>query len=202
MLIFLFFMITDPKTSPAGRVGRVIFGFLVAVASVLLMAPQTNEFGTKVGLLAGLVVVCAARPVLDRFLPEPKSAADRIGVFARRVAVGRGPHPGVGRVAARVGLVVAAVFILGAGIVVAGTPARGTVAADTSRAAWRACPTTSIRGRFPAITVDVEAWDGSTAAPDRPGHPRDPRREPRAREPGAPATRPDASSPPSTTATG
>ena len=31
VMIFLFFMITDPKTTPGGRVGRVIFGFLVAV---------------------------------------------------------------------------------------------------------------------------------------------------------------------------
>ena len=30
VLIFLFFMITDPKTVPAGRVGRVVFGLLVA----------------------------------------------------------------------------------------------------------------------------------------------------------------------------
>ncbi len=56
VLIFLFFMITDPKTAPLGRVGRVVFGLLVAVASTLLMAPHTDEFGTKVGLLAGLVV--------------------------------------------------------------------------------------------------------------------------------------------------
>ena len=49
VLIFLFFMITDPKTVPAGRVGRIVFGILVAVASTLLIAPQTNEFGTKVG---------------------------------------------------------------------------------------------------------------------------------------------------------
>ena len=35
VLIFLFFMITDPKTVPAGRVGRVVFGLLVAVASTL-----------------------------------------------------------------------------------------------------------------------------------------------------------------------
>ena len=144
VLIFLFFMITDPKTSPAGRVGRVIFGFLVAVASILLMAPQTNEFGTKVGLLAGLVVVCAARPVLDRFLPEPQVSRrpDRpLRDDAWRSA--ERPHPGVGRVAARVGLVVAAVFVLGVGIVVAGTPARGIVAADTSRDAGRRAP----RGR-------------------------------------------------------
>ena len=46
------------------------------------MAPQTDEFGTKVGLLAGLVVVCAVRPLLDRVLPEPRSAADDLGRFA------------------------------------------------------------------------------------------------------------------------
>ena len=62
VLIFLLFMITDPKTVPASGVGRVVFGVLVAVASTLLIAPQTNELGTKVGLLAGLVVVCAIRP--------------------------------------------------------------------------------------------------------------------------------------------
>ena len=75
VLIFLFFMITDPKTVPAGTVGRVVFGVLVAVTSVLLMAPQTDEFGAKVGLLAGLVVLCAARPIVERFVPEPASPA-------------------------------------------------------------------------------------------------------------------------------
>ena len=73
VLIFLFFMITDPKTVPAGRVGRVAFGLLVAVASTLLMAPQTDEFGTKVALLGGLVVVCASRPLIDRLVPAPRS---------------------------------------------------------------------------------------------------------------------------------
>ncbi len=81
VLIFLFFMITDPKTVPAGRVGRVVFGLLVAVASTLLMAPQTDEFGTKVALLGGLVVVCAVRPLVDRLVPEPGSAADDLGRY-------------------------------------------------------------------------------------------------------------------------
>ena len=89
VLIFLFFMITDPKTVPTGRVGRIAFGALVAVASTLLMAPQTDEWGSKVGLLAGLVVVSIARPLVDRLVPEPSSAGDRIGPFdlaARRAA--------------------------------------------------------------------------------------------------------------------
>jgi Na+-translocating ferredoxin:NAD+ oxidoreductase RnfD subunit len=164
VLIFLFFMITDPKTAPAGRVGRVVFGALVAVASVLLMAPQTNEFGTKVGLLAGLVVVCAARPVLDRLLPEPRSAADQLGLFARRLAIGGRPHPGLGRTVARVGLVVAAIFVLGAGIVVAGTPARGLVVADTTES-LAGVPRAVDPATFPTIDVDVEAWEGMNSAP-------------------------------------
>ena len=76
ILIFLFFMITDPKTVPTGRRGRIAFGFLVAVASTLLMAPQTTEFGTKVALLGGLAVVCAGRPIADRLL---SGAADASG---------------------------------------------------------------------------------------------------------------------------
>ena len=70
VLIFLFFMITDPRTIPASGAARIVFGVLVAIVSTLLMAPQTDEFGAKVGLLAGLVVVCAARPLLDRWLPK------------------------------------------------------------------------------------------------------------------------------------
>jgi Na+-translocating ferredoxin:NAD+ oxidoreductase RnfD subunit len=164
VLIFLFFMITDPKTVPAGRVGRVAFGILVAVASTLLMAPQTNEFGTKVGLLAGLVVVCAARPLLDRFLPEPRSTADDLVHFATRLVFGRGSGAGIVRGALRVGLTLAAVFVLGVGIVAAGTPARGLVVPDTAEmldgVPHRVDPAT-----FPVVTVDVPAWDQTTALP-------------------------------------
>ncbi len=83
VLIFLFFMITDPKTMPAGRVGRVAFGILVAVTSTLLMATQTDEFGTKVALLGGLVVVCAARP-------RPRPPAPRTTNGSRRSRPVRG----------------------------------------------------------------------------------------------------------------
>jgi Na+-translocating ferredoxin:NAD+ oxidoreductase RnfD subunit len=166
VLIFLFFMITDPKTVPAGRVGRVVFALLVAAASTLLMAPQTNEFGTKVGLLAGLVVVSAGRPILDRLLPEPGSAADEIGRFATRLATGGNPGAGILRGAVRVGLIVAAVFVIGAGIVAAGTPARGLISPDATevldRLPYQVDPAT-----FPTITVaqDVADWDHEIAGP-------------------------------------
>jgi Na+-translocating ferredoxin:NAD+ oxidoreductase RnfD subunit len=84
VLIFLFFMITDPKTVPPGRVGRVVFGLLVALVSTLLMAPQTNEFGTKVALLGGLAIVCACRPLLDKLVPAPRSTADDLRLAERR----------------------------------------------------------------------------------------------------------------------
>ena len=95
VLIFLFFMITDPKTVPAGRVGRVVFGLLVAVASTLLMAPQTDEFGTKVALLGGLVVVCAGRPARRPARPRTRSAADDLGRFATRLATGGHADAGI-----------------------------------------------------------------------------------------------------------
>jgi hypothetical protein len=122
--IFLFFMITDPKTVPAGRVGRVVFGFLVAVTSTLIMAPQTDEFGAKVGLLSGLVVWCAVRPLLERALPAPKSAEDRLGSFTRRLATMGNPTAGPGRRVAAAALAVVVTLGVGGGIVLAGTPAR------------------------------------------------------------------------------
>jgi len=161
VLIFLFFMITDPKTVPAGRVGRVTFGVLVAMASTLLMAPQTDEFGTKVALLAGLVLVCALRPVLERFVPAPRSPADEVGRFAVGFATG-----GALRAALRIGLALAVVVGVGFGLVVAGSPAGSTVAIPTDDVVGRARrdidPAT-----FPTITVeqDVSDWNHEIAGP-------------------------------------
>jgi Na+-translocating ferredoxin:NAD+ oxidoreductase RnfD subunit len=155
VLIFLFFMITDPKTVPAGQVGRVMFGLLVAIACVLLMAPQTDEWWTKVALLSGLVVVCAVRPLLDRAVPEPKSAADDLRTFALA--------PGIAGAALAVGTV----LLVGAGIVLAGTPARGTVVRDTT-ATLDGVPVTVDPGTLPPITVsdDVISFDHDLAGPE------------------------------------
>lgn len=166
VLIFLFFMITDPKTVPAGRVGRVAFGLLVAVASTLLMAPQTNEFATKVALLSGLVIVCAARPILDRLMPEPRSAADGIGRFATRLATGGNARIGVLAGAARVALIAIAVLGVGVGIVAAGTPARGLVTPDLAEV-LDSVPHQVDPSTFPTIAVDqqVADWDNEIAGP-------------------------------------
>ncbi len=145
VMIFLFFMITDPKTVPAGQVGRIAFGLAVAVTSTLLIAPQTDEFGAKVGLLAGLVLVCAARPLIDRFVPEAGSAADDLRTILR----------GAGTGTARAGIGALAVAVAALAIVVAGTPARGTVLPDGVEALGRPAPAVD-PSTLPPITIDPE----------------------------------------------
>ena len=194
VMIFLFFMITDPKTVPAGRVGRVIFGFLVAVMSTLLMAPQVDEFGTKVGLLAGLVVMCAARPILDRLLPEPRSTSDEIGMFApagSRWAATPASSAASPASAMTLGLV----LVLGVGIVAAGTPARGVNPVNMAEVLDRV-PHEIDPATFPSITVgkDVTDWNHAVAGDGRAGGRADDGGEPGAREPGAAAARRHASS--------
>jgi Na+-translocating ferredoxin:NAD+ oxidoreductase RnfD subunit len=167
VLIFVFFMITDPKTVPAGRVGRVVFGFLVAVASTLLMAPQTNEFGTKVALLGGLVVVCAARPVLDRLLPDPRSQADDLRRFAARLTTGGAGGAGILGGVLREGTIGVALLVVGLGIVAAGTPARGVVVPGADDILGRV-PHDIDPSTLPAISVGQEVldWNHEISGPE------------------------------------
>jgi Na+-translocating ferredoxin:NAD+ oxidoreductase RnfD subunit len=160
VLVFLFFMITDPKTTPSGQVGRVLFGLLVGVATTLMIAPMRNEFDTKVALLASLVVICAARPILDRLVPEPQSAADDLRLFASRLVRGAGTGAGAIRGVARVGLIAVTVLAVGVGIVAAGTPARDVGGADPAEILGRV-PHQVDASTFPAITVqqDVADWN-------------------------------------------
>src|SRR5215471_11619959 len=115
ILIFLFFMITDPMTIPKGRVARVVYAVSVGLLATLLIAPQTTEYKTKVAVLGALALVCLARPLLERLLPAPGSTEDRAVPWAR----GLMRH---GWVSPAVLALVAAGF---AGlVVVAGIPAR------------------------------------------------------------------------------
>ena len=84
VLVFLFFMITDPKTTPEGRLGRRVYAVAVALLAVLLIAPASTEFWTKVALLAALTIVCAARPVVGALAPRVRVAA----ALPRRPALG------------------------------------------------------------------------------------------------------------------
>src|SRR5262249_34948890 len=66
LLVFLFFMITDPKTIPDSRVARRAYAVSVGLLAALLIAPQRTEFGAKVALLGALAIVCAASALIDR----------------------------------------------------------------------------------------------------------------------------------------
>jgi hypothetical protein len=58
VLVFLFFMITDPRTAPGGRTARIAFGAAVGFIAALLSAPMHTEFATKVAVLDALVIGC------------------------------------------------------------------------------------------------------------------------------------------------
>ena len=65
LLIFAFFMISDPRTTPDSRAGRILFATLVAVGGAYV---QFGLFRTN-GLLWSLAAFSPLVPVLDRVLP-------------------------------------------------------------------------------------------------------------------------------------
>jgi hypothetical protein len=77
LLVFLFFMITDPKTIPSGRLGRRAYALGIGLLAALLIAPQRSEFGSKVALLGALALVCAARALLE-LVPGVAASARRL----------------------------------------------------------------------------------------------------------------------------
>jgi hypothetical protein len=65
LLIFAFFMISDPKTTPDSRAARILFALLVAAGAWFV---QFRLFRTN-GLLWSLAACSLATPILDRLLP-------------------------------------------------------------------------------------------------------------------------------------
>jgi Na+-translocating ferredoxin:NAD+ oxidoreductase RnfD subunit len=64
VLVFLFFMITDPKTAPRPPTARIVYAVSLGALASVLIAPTTSEFAAKVALLGALAIVCLAMPVL------------------------------------------------------------------------------------------------------------------------------------------
>lgn len=65
LLIFSFFMISDPKTTPNSRAGRILFAGMVALGAGIV---QFKLFRTN-GLLWSLAACSMLLPILDRLLP-------------------------------------------------------------------------------------------------------------------------------------
>ena len=68
LLVFAFFMISDPRTTPDSRAGRILFALLVAWGAAFV---QFKLFRTN-GLLWSLAVSSVSVPLIDRLLPGPR----------------------------------------------------------------------------------------------------------------------------------
>ena len=88
LLLFAFFMISDPKTSPDAAAGRVFYGALVATVAYVI---QFVYFTPGAPVLA-LILCAPIVPLIDRCLAgrryewltaRPRVAAPPAGIFAR-----------------------------------------------------------------------------------------------------------------------
>ncbi|HEX2153812.1 MAG TPA: hypothetical protein VHL52_07530 [Acidimicrobiia bacterium] len=149
VLIFQLFMITDPKTIPGGRRARVIFASALGVLATLLIAPQTTEYGAKVGLLASLVMLSPVRNLFDRFGPETVARRPETPrrTFLRGVAIGW------------------AMAIVSFAIALAGLPARQPAEAIPTAPVIEVSvdqatlPDVSVGPGVAALNLDIEAGD-------------------------------------------
>jgi enediyne biosynthesis protein E5 len=85
LLLFTFFMISDPKTTPDSRAGRVLFAALVAFGAWYV---QFRLFRTN-GLLWSLAACSAAVPLIDRLLPGGRYTWSSPQIGTNRPAVVR-----------------------------------------------------------------------------------------------------------------
>ena len=70
LLIFAFFMISDPKTTPDSRIGRVAYAALVASIGFIIQF----QFYNAAGIILALTLTAPLVPLFDRFLPGPRYA--------------------------------------------------------------------------------------------------------------------------------
>lgn len=158
ILIFLLFMITDPKTIPQGRAARVAFAATLGVFTTLMIAPHAVEYGAKVGLLASLVVWSPLRGLFDRMLPAVSVERSGLGDLFDR---GKAAKPVVLFARGLIGGV--AIVVLAVAIVLAGEPAEVTALATEASPAdvnvpvdAGALPEPSVDSSVDGLAIDVD----------------------------------------------
>lgn len=75
VLVFVFFMMSDPQTAPPSRSGRIAYGAGTALVAAGLLSFQPTEFGVKVAILASLTVTCALVPLIEGTLARRRRPA-------------------------------------------------------------------------------------------------------------------------------
>lgn len=68
IMVFVFFMMSDPRTAAKTPAGRIVYGAATAAVAGTLISFQPTEFGIKLGILASLTVTCALVPLIDRWV--------------------------------------------------------------------------------------------------------------------------------------
>jgi Na+-transporting NADH:ubiquinone oxidoreductase subunit NqrB len=152
ILVFLFFMITDPKTIPDSRGGRLAYSVGVALLATVLIAPQTSEFATKVAILSALFLACAARPVAILLGRRGFAVSARRLLSADDVRTRGIPRAGICALALTAAAACAGLVIL------AGIPARPAEAAPTAAVTNAALPEVTV-----VATAGLAAIDGPTS---------------------------------------
>jgi enediyne biosynthesis protein E5 len=93
LLLFTFFMISDPRTTPNSRPGRILFALLVACGAWYV---QFRLFRTN-GLLWSLAIFSMTVPLIDWLLPGTRYEWARPGIGqAQEVSHETTDFPGVG----------------------------------------------------------------------------------------------------------
>jgi len=83
LLIFVFFMTTDPQTAPKSPRGRIIYAVATATLAAGLIAIQTTEFGIKVAILSSLMATCALVPTFERLARRLEQRREGVEVAPR-----------------------------------------------------------------------------------------------------------------------
>ena len=66
LLIFAFFMISDPKTTPDARLGRVLYAIMVATLGFTIQF----AFYNAAGIILALILTAPIVPLIDRLFPS------------------------------------------------------------------------------------------------------------------------------------
>lgn len=68
LLLFAFFMISDPKTTPDSRIGRIIYAACVAIIGFVIQF----QFYNAAGIILALIITAPFVPLFDKAFPGKK----------------------------------------------------------------------------------------------------------------------------------